>query len=151
MYVFPGGVTTHAIMTMVDSKKGSLTNRAQCAKEHIKNDLQTGVQLAVPTAGLIGAGYIKTKMPTSKAASVLAKGFSAIGKGLGKIANKISPKAAEKIMKNPAKYGAAGVIAATGLYILGKLFNYENTKGRIDQKYEDAAKIEATTKNVVLM
>ena len=54
-------------------------------------------------------------------------------------------------MKNPAKYGAAGVIAAAGLYMLDKLFNYANKQGRIDQKYEDAAKIESSTKNVVLM
>lgn len=151
MYVYPGGVTTHAIMTMVDGKKGSLTNRAQCAKEHLKNDVKTGIQLAVPTAGLIGAGYIKSKMPTSKAATLITKGFKAIGELFGKVAKKISPKTAEKIMKNPAKYGAAGVIAAAGLYILDKLLNYANKQGKIDQKYEDAAKIESSTKNVVLM
>ena len=37
-----GVATGHAAAIMLDRSKGSMTNRAQCAKEHFKNDMKTG-------------------------------------------------------------------------------------------------------------
>jgi len=150
LLVCPGGVTTHAVMTMCDKKKGSMTNRFECAKEHVKNDVKSGLKLAVPTAAVAGAAYIKYAKPASKAAQLMTKGLGTIGKCIGKVANKVAPKFAKEIMKNPAKFGAIGLAVAAGGYALDTIFAWANKKGRIDQKYEDAAKIESQTKNIIL-
>lgn len=150
MLLVPSGVTTHAVLTMCDKKKGSMTNRFECAKEHLKNDMKSGLKLAVPAAAVAGAAYVKYAKPASKAQQVMTKGLGTIGKALGKVTNKVAPKFAEKIMKNLAKYGAIGLAVAAGVYALDTISSWSNKKGRIDQKYEDAAKIESQTKNVVL-
>ena len=145
-----GLTSAHMVTTMLDKNKGSMTNRFECAKEHAKNDMKMGFNLAVPMAVAGGAAYVKYAKPASKAAQVLTKGVAYLGKGLGKLTNKIAPNFAEKVMKNPAKFGAAGLAVAGGLYVVNRLMNWSNKKGKIDQKYEDAAKIESQTKNIVL-
>lgn len=149
------GPTVHAAVTMIDSKKGSMTNRAECAKEHFKNDLKYGAAIAVPAAGVAGAAVYAGLKPNTKVSkgliNIAQKTAKTIGNYLGKIIKKLGGKnIAEKILKNPTKFGAAGLVGAAGLYVITKLVNWANNSGRIDQKYEDSAKIESTTKNVVL-
>ena len=154
------GTTAHAVQTLLDSKKGSLTNRMDCAKEHVKNDLKTGVQIGVPAAGvavvaLKKPGLLKTL--ALKTGSMAATVVSALGKGVAKIAPKAGAKASTALAnaagflgKNAYKAGAIGLIAAGGLYVLNKLLNHAETKGKIDQKYNDTGAIENATKNLVL-
>ena len=75
------GPTAHAAVTMIDSKKGSMTNRAECAKEHFKNDLKYGAAIAVPAAGVAGAAVYAGLKPNTK-----------VSKGLINIAQKTAKK-----------------------------------------------------------
>ena len=160
--------TAHYLSTLADTKKGSLTNRSQAAKEHFKNDLKTGLAIAVPVAAtgvVVGTG--KAGILATKTGSVMAKVYKYVGKALnklgatkllhksklGKFSTKVANLAkdvANTISKNPKKYGAIGLAVAGALYLTKVLTKYSNKAGRIDQKYEDAAKIESQTKNVVL-
>ena len=152
--------SAHAVQALLDSKKGSLTNRVDCAKEHVKNDLKTGVQIGVPAAGvavvaLKKPGLLKTL--AVKTGEFAGKAASALGNGITKIAPKAGTKvsaalanAAGYLSKNAYKAGAIGLIAAGGLYVLNKLLNHAETKGRIDQKYNDTGAIENATKHLVL-
>ena len=54
------------------------------------------------------------------------------------------------MLKNPTKAGVVGLSIAAGFYAIDTLMTWANKKGKIDQKYEDAAKIESQTKNIVL-
>jgi hypothetical protein len=56
----------------------------------------------------------------------------------------------EKFLKNPTKAGATVIGTTLGLNLLYAIYKFANNKGKIDQKYDDAAKIESTTKNVIL-
>lgn len=144
-----GLATGHAAVTMLDASKGSLTNRAQCAKEHFKNDVQTGLKVATMGAGTVGVAYAVKHSP--KAAKAAKTGATYLGKGIGKLATKLgASKFGAKILANAPKAGVAAVAIAAGAYVLDALLNHANKAGRINQKYEDAAKIEGTTKNVVL-
>ena len=146
--------SAHAAATMFDPKKGSMTNRAECAKEHFKNDFKYGMAIGLPTAGVVATAAVARLKPNSsimkKITSYAAKAANGLGKLFGKVTSKIAPKLSEKILKNPAKFGVIGLLAAGGVYVLNQVSKWANNAGRIDQKYEDAAKIEGTTKNVVL-
>ena len=143
-----GVATGHAAAIMLDRSKGSMTNRAQCAKEHFKNDMKTGLKIGTVGAGAVGVAYAAKHSPK------VAKAVTYGGKAIGHIAKKVGAKDfATKLLKNPLgqkRLGALAVGIAAGAYVLDTLFNYANKAGRINQKYEDAAKIEGTTKNVVL-
>lgn len=147
--------TAHYLTTLADSKKGSLTNRHEAAKEHFKNDLKFGYTLAVPAvaAAVVGASG-KGATVTAKTGSFIAKSCNYMSKLLSKLGAKNlasgAKKIAAEISKNPKKYGVIGLAAAGGLLLAKITAKYCNTQGRIDQKYEDAAKIEGQTKNVVL-
>lgn len=168
MYV---GATGHVVSTLLDKDKGSMTNRWECAKEHAKNDFTNGSKILLTSASVAGLtalaakgkriAELDTALKTapkifkpnnmSKVCQAIYKGMGKLGNGIGKVASKLGAKGlAEKIMKNPTKAGLAGIALAAGLYILNKTANYFTQKGRIDQKYEDAAKIESQTKNIVL-
>lgn len=144
-------VLGHAISTMTDSNKGSLTNRAQCAKEHFKNDVTLGVKIG-GTAGLAAAGiYAAKKSP--KTLTAIKDVLVPIGKVIGKIAAKLGFKNFANVSSNKlkaAKSGAIGIGITGGLYLLNAIVTHANKRGKIDQKYEDAAKIESQTKNIVL-
>jgi hypothetical protein len=145
------GLGTRLVPTLLDSKKGSLTNRADCAQEHIKNDLKTGVQLGLPAAGV---AVVAMKKP-----EVLTKVATETGKYAGKIGKWLASKMPKggfgtgilnKVLKNPTKAGVIGLIAAGGLYVLNKLVKHAENYGRIEQKYNDTGAIENATKNLVL-
>lgn len=148
-----GFATVHYFKTLADTNKGSLTNRNACAKEHLKNDLKFEMQLAVPAAGAL----IAYKNPRS--ANAVASGVGNVAanfvRGLGhlikntKIGNKLI-NIANKIAKNPARAGKFGIFALVAAVISKIIAKYANKMGHINQKYEDAAKIESQTKNVVL-
>ncbi len=156
--------TAHYLSTLADSKKGSLTNRHQAAKEHFKNDLVLGTTIGIPAvaAGVVAAtgkaGVVATKSGSvlSKTYSYLSKALATLGKTkIGKFlkldgAANCFKNIASEIGKNPKKYGAIGLAVFGGLYLINRTAKYCNKAGRIDQKYEDAAKIESQTKNVVL-
>lgn len=147
-----GLATGHAAVTMLDASKGSLINRAQCAKEHFKNDVQTGLKVATVGAGTVGISYAAKH--SSKVAKAVTYGATTIGKAIGHIAKKLgATEFATKLLKNPLGQKRLGIMAVgitAGAYVLDTLLNHANKAGRINQKYEDAAKIEGTTKNVVL-
>ena len=131
------------VRVMVDPSKGSLTNRAECAKEHFKNNLSTNLQLGL--AGAAG-GLAIAKKP-----KFLVKIATKIGEVASKLVGKLGAKGmAAKIMKNPTKFGKYGMIAAAALWVLNKIEKHAFKAGQIDQKYTDAAAIEQQTKNVVL-
>lgn len=129
---------TSPVLTFVDSTKGSMTNRAQCAKEHFKNNLDRDLKASLIG---VGAGVVAIK---PSIATKLGKGISKLAKasGLGKIAAKIA--------KNPKAYGVAGLAVAGGLALLKLVQDHAYKAGQIDQKYTDSAAIESQTKNVIL-
>lgn len=140
-------IAAHGVATLFDNNKGSLTNRSESAKEHLKNDLIFGAQV-----GAIGIAA-KTLNHT-KAGKIVATG---LGKLMGKTVNGIShlvkkcgSSLGDKLLKNPTKAGALGIATALLLNGMYAFYKFANNKGKIDQKYEDAAKIESTTKNVIL-
>ncbi len=140
-------IAVHGVATLFDKNKGSLTNRSEAAKEHFKNDLIFGAQ--------VGAVGIAAKvLNKTKAGKVIATGF---GKFAGKLLNgishlvkKSSSNIGEKFLKNPTKAGATVIGTTLGLNLLYAIYKFANNKGKIDQKYDDVAKIESTTKNVIL-
>lgn len=133
---------SHYAVTLMDGSKGSLTNRHQCGVEHFKNDLKAELALAIPGAAAIYAGC-KTPQVTNKIAKSVGDSIKFVVKKFPKVSDGIS-----KI--NPTKLGKWGLLATGALYLVGVIANYANNLGRINQKYEDAAKIESQTKNVVL-
>lgn len=154
-----GSIAAHGVATLLDSRKGSLTNRAECAKEHFKNDINTAVKLGVPVAGI---AYVAVKKP-GLLTKIFVKGAKEVGKLFAKFGKKLTnkkgfsligkglSKAAAFIAKHPVSTGVGGAIAAAGIYLLNTVAKYANKEGRIEQKYEDAAKIESSTKNLVLV
>lgn len=138
---------TSPVLVMFDSSKGSLTNRADCAKEQLKNKLALHTKVTLPTAAVATAAVVKPNL--------LGKIATTVGKGLCKIIKTLTPnvasnKIAQKILANPTRLGAGGLIVAGGLWVLNALTKHIYKAGQIDQKYTDAAAIEKTTKNVVL-
>lgn len=141
--------TIHYFATLCDSKKGSMTNRNQCAIEHFKNDVKYGYLAAAPIAA--GVAGCKTPQITRNIGNAFGKSIVKIADTVAKLAksDKVT-KYVEKIAKHPTVLGL-GALGALGLATtVGALVKHANNKGRIDQKYEDAAKIESQTKNVVL-
>lgn len=144
-----GVATGHAAAIMLDRSKGSMTNRAQCAKEHFKNDMKTGLKLWA--VGGAGVGTVYAVKNSAKAAKAVKTSATYLGKVLGKLATKLgASKLGAKILAHAPKAGVAAIAIAAGAYVLDTIVGHANKAGRIDQKYEDSAKIEATTKNVVL-
>lgn len=132
------------VYSMVDRSKGSMTNRFDCAKEHAKNNFICTTKLSLAGAGATVLAYTKPNF------AVRAAKF--IGQGAAKVATKLGGKGlGAKILKNPTKFGAAGMIAAGALWALNTICKHTYKSGQIDQKYTDAAKIESQTKNVVLV
>jgi len=153
-----GLTSAHVIRTLLDPNKGSMTNRIDCAKEHAKNDVVNGSKILLAggavagTAALVHAGKSGTSTAVAgKAATYVTKAMTYVGNGMAKIATKLKATGlAEKLAKHPTKAGLAALAVAGGVYILDRAIDFFTTKGRIDQKYEDAAAIESSTKNVVL-
>lgn len=128
---------------MIDPSKGSLTNRGQCAKEHLKNNL--GYYSSIGLAGAAGT-YAAIKKP-----KILVKSATKIGNLTAKLLNKLGGKnMAANIMKNPTKFGKYSLLLAGAVWALTRLENFIYKKGQIDQKYTDSAAIESQTKNIIL-
>ena len=125
---------TSPVLTFVDPTKGSMTNRAECAKEHFKNNLSANLK-----ASLLGVVVVKPSIAT-KLGTGISKLASATG--LGKFATKVA--------KNPKAFGVAGLAIAGGMALLKLVQDHAYKAGQIDQKYTDSAAIESQTKNVIL-
>lgn len=144
------GVLGTGVSRLFDSKKGSLTNRKECAMEHIKNDFNFMAKAGTVIGGSALAVNLAPKT-TSKILGTVGKGIRKVVEFIGKKAK--SPKVANMVnymAKHPVRAGAAGLALAGGLYLFNSLFKNVMETGKIDQKYDDAAKIESQTKNIVL-
>ena len=138
-----GILMCNGVAPYFDSTKGSLTNRYQCSKEHIKNDLVT---TAKSTLTLTAGGAAAVGTLASKNTILGAKAFTKVGKLLQKIGVANLTNVAKA-----GKYGILGLIGAATVGTLSYLISKNiYKKGQIDQKYTDSAKIESTTKNVIL-
>jgi hypothetical protein len=151
-------VSIRIATTMTDSTKGSFTNRTQCTKEHIKNDCKATLKL-----GLVGGGVAATAINpsfTEKVATYVGKVFAKIYSGAAKLVGMTKlkngslaeylTKVSEFTTKNAKKAGLVG-LAATGVALVASaLVKHAYKEGQIDQKYTDAAKIEAKSKNIIL-
>lgn len=150
------GVTARVIPALVDNKKGSLTNRADCAAEKIKNDTSATLKLAVPAGVVAGVAAAKPGLLSKvgmTAAKYLGKGAKALGKlfkNPGNALTKGISKVLTAIQKNPVKYGKIGLAAAAVLYALNTITKHAYDDGKIEQKYNDTGAIENATKNLVL-
>lgn len=129
-------VGTSPVYTMVDKSKGSFTNRAECAKEHFKNNLAMNTKIAILGGGSVLAAATKPKLVTKVATK------------LGELVSKLP--GLKNVISNPAKVGKYGLAAAIGLGLVHVIQKHTYKAGQIDQKYTDAAKIESQTKNIVL-
>ena len=142
----------HSTPVLLDPKKGSFTNRVDCAKETFKNDLKYVLSLTVPAAACTTAAIVKPGIFTKTATALgnaAGKVFSKLGSKLGSTGVKTA-QLAQKILKNPAKFGKLGLIAAGALYLADRICKHEYKAGQIDQKYTDSAAVETQTKRVVL-
>lgn len=150
------GVGARVIPTLLDNKKGSLTNRADCAAEKIKNDATAVTKLAVPTAVVAGTAIAKPGLLSQiglTAAKYIGMGANALGKLFKNPTNSLTKsisKVLTTIQKNPVKYGKIGLAVATALYGLNAITKHARNDGKIDQKYNDTGAIENATKNLVL-
>lgn len=143
--VSPIGV--RVVPTLVDSKKGSLTNRIDCLAEKTKNDVNLGLKLGIPAAVIFANHKLRP--------GALTKDGAKAAQYLGKVAAKLAAKFPKvgilsKIATNPVKYGKIGLLVGAGAYVLNALLGHANKDGKIDQKYNDAAALENIGKNVVL-
>ncbi len=143
------GITANATQKLVTTK-GSVNNRINCAAEHLKNDVKTFAPIALAGGA---ATIVALKKP-----DIATRAAKHVGTAIGKIGKFIAEKVVKggmgtgllnKVLKNPTKAGAAGLIAAGGLWVLNKICKNQYNAGQIDQKYADAAKLE-NTKSVVL-
>jgi hypothetical protein len=152
-------MTIRTATTFADPTKGSFTNKTQCAKEHIKNDMSAALALSVPTAVAVGA-VVKPNL-TKKAAKYVGSAFSNATNTLAKWLNKTETLKDGKIVKTLGRIGdfaakhakAAGIVGmvAVGAGVVANiLINHAFKEGQIDQKYTDAAKIESRSKNIIL-
>lgn len=137
--------------TLTDKSKGSLNNRVNCVAEHVKNDFKTAVPITLAGGA---AGIIAYKKP-----DIAVKAAKSLGELIGKAGKFVAEKITKggfgtgllnKILKNPTKAGAIGLIAAGGAWVLNKLFKHSYNAGQIDQKYTDAAILEGQSKNIIL-
>lgn len=141
-----GIMYTSPVAVMVDGTKGSLTNRAECAKEHFKNNLKANLTYSV-IGGLGGAAIAMPKQTTKLAGKV----GGLLGKVLTKMGSKVAnSKIAQAIIKNPAKAGKLAFIAAGLGVLMSAIQKHSYKAGQIDQKYTDSAAIESQTKKVIL-
>ena len=133
------------------NNKGSLNNRFNCAKEHIKNDLKYELPVAAVTTAATAAAIIKPK-PLVNAVKVLGEGIGQVGKFL---ANKVfkggfGTGILDKVLKNPTKAGVIGLGIAGLAWLMNLQAKHSYNAGKIDQKYTDAAILESQSKNIVL-
>lgn len=153
--------------TMIDSKKGSIGNRTECAVRQKAQQVKDTVEFGA-AAGATGVGYhlinknmaykiygwntklnkylknfIKVHMPKVNLSANELEGcteFQKFGrKTLAKIGNKIRDFAV-KLSKTSGRQkvlGAFVAVTATGLLYLAKKQSFR--RGQIDQKYNDRA------------
>ncbi len=154
----------HAAQTMNANDKGSLVNRTKCAGEHLKNDLKTGLKVGLVSTLTAGAGMAAYHSPAAcvKVTGKAGQGVATIGKWLGKLnLGKTFAKAANnlekfggKIMEKAPKYGKFAVLAGIGVLAMSAFTRIAKkqgyNEGKIDQKYEDNAKIEKMTGSIVV-
>ena len=144
------------VTTLADNKKGSLTNRADCAAEKIKNDSNAILKLGVPSAVVAGAAVAKPGLLSKigqAGVKYLRKGATALGKLFKNPTNVVTKgisKVLNAIKRAPKKYGKIGLTIAVGAYVLNAITKHARNDGKIDQKYNDTGAIENATKNLVL-
>ena len=152
---------THAVLgpavsSMVAKDKGDISNRAQCAKDQLVNNVKTLAADTVVLSGAAGVTALAGKKPTKFAAL-----FDKLNKKLAKWTpkNKIGESyknAFKKIAskcKNPKAKAAALVATFVALPAMG-LISYINHRhsyreGQIDQKYTDKARLEKQGRNLI--
>ncbi len=130
---------------------GSIDNRINRAKEHAKNNLRYGAPAlaAIGATGIVGA--VKPDLLT-KTATAIGKGVGSVGKFL---AEKVFKKGfgtglLSKVLNNPAKFGAAGLIGGGALWLINQFSKQAYNAGQIDKKYEQIAEREQAQKIIVV-
>ena len=140
-------VTTPMLSPFVSSDKGDIASRLQCSAEQTKNAAATLVKGGTVAGGAGLLLYLGKKCP--KVAEVLGKGLDKVldllpnGKIVGtlKVASIFaSPKAKITALVLPPAVALVSCIVGNGIY----------KSGQIDQKYTDAAKVEARQKGYLL-
>ena len=151
---------THAVLggpvaSMVAKDKGDISNRAQCAKEQLVNNVKTLAADTVVLSGVGGATALAVKKPNK-----LAKIYDGIRNSMNfhradgkfdKVKNYI-----DDIMrkcKTPKAKAAALLATFVVLPAMG-LISYINHRhsyreGQIDQKYTDKARLENQGKKLI--
>lgn len=133
---------------LIDGTKGSMKNRAECAKEHLKNNIATTAKSTVLTTGVGFGSYYAAKHPTR-----VLDCASKLGKGLEKLANKtpLSKYLKDVNTMKLGKIGLATLVFTTITSIATDILAKHYFKsGQIDQKYTDVAKLENASKNPLL-
>lgn len=135
------------IAVMVDGTKGSLTNRAECAKEHFKNNLKANANYAL--LGATAGAAIAFPKHTNK---IAAKAGTTFGNVLSKMGTKIAnSKITQSIIKNPTKAGKLAFLAVGLGYLMNTIQQHAFKAGQIDQKYTDTAALESHSKKIILV
>jgi hypothetical protein len=127
------------ISPFLSKDKGDIANRVQCATEQAKNSLVTGAKVGVVagTTGLLA--FVGKKSP---------KLVQKFGQVAGKVIDKVLKTTKGSANPKLAAIGAVLVPALAALsYVVGEGI-YKS--GQIDQKYTDAAKVEAREKGYLL-
>ena len=133
---------TSPLTTLFDSRKGNMGNRVECATEKYKERLKATAPLFVASAATGVAIGVKPDLAVKTA--------KAVGTGISKLIGKLpetlkNSKVLTTVAKNPITAGAVAI----GMGVLGIITHISNklsyTEGRIDQKYEDKAKLQGLT------
>ena len=92
-----GIIMSGPMLTFVDGSKGDFSNRMQCSKEHIKNNLEYGVKGTA--AGLVTAGATMAAVNPAFTNNVVRVTGSAIGAKIASAAKTVSGKTPEGVKK----------------------------------------------------
>lgn len=133
------------------NSKGSIDDKfskfGEKTKNHAKHNAGSFATLVAGGAGAYAINKFADKDVIVKTGKYLNDGAAWVGK---KVNKEWMTKLVDKFAKMPTKYKLIGGIALAALGVVGLISNHKNYEaGKIDQKYEDRAKIQEHFMDIV--
>jgi hypothetical protein len=133
---------TFALAPLADSKKGPFENRIRCTGEHMGNNIKANLATTATIGGAVGISTLAAKYPSVANALKIPVDF--VKNGISNLLSGSGGKAVKEAFSTGLEFvknSPTAVKIAAPLILLGIMFkNYYNA-GKIDQKYEDRAKV----------
>lgn len=139
------------VMYNACASKGSIDDKfnkfGEKTKNNVKHNAGSLATLAAGGAGAYAINKFADKNVIVKTGEYLNKGAAWLGK---KVNKDWMTKLVDKFSKIPTKYKAIGAVALAALGVVGLINNHKNYEaGKIDQKYEDRAKVQEHFMDIV--